>query len=273
MEFISALESVCHKLSDQDVQELRAETNCLLRKAKTPKSNITKEESKALRELREDQERIVLTADKGVAMVMLDENDYVDKVEGLLVQPAYRTINTDPTNMLKDKFILTLKRIKRETNMGEGMYRTMYPTSCIAPKFYGLPKIHKTGTPLSPIVSSRGSVTYWVTKVIAKVLKPLVVRSPHHIQSTSDFVSKVRGVTLPPGECLCSYNVTALFTSVPTDPALNIIEDLLKHDDTLSNRTVLSVQNINELLGFCLHKTYLPFHNKFRLKEWLRGHW
>ena len=113
------------------------------------------------------------------------------------------------------------------------MYRTMYPTSCTAPKFYGLPKIHKTGTPLRPIVSSRGSVTYGVAKVMAEVLEPLVGKLPHHIQSTSDFVSKVREVTHLPGECLSSYNVTALFTSVPIDPALNIIKDLLEQDETV----------------------------------------
>ena len=144
MEFISAIESVCPKLSDQDAQELRAETNCLLRKAKPPKSNITKEESKALRELREDKEIMVLTADKGVATAVMDKKEYMEKVEGLVAQLAYRTIDADPTNKLKAKLILTLRKIKRETNMGEGMYRTMYPTSCTAPKFYGLPKSHKT---------------------------------------------------------------------------------------------------------------------------------
>ena len=99
--------------------------------------------------------------------------------------------------------------------------------------------------------------------MIAKVLKPFVGKLPHHIQSTSDFVSKVREVTLPEGECLSTYDVTALFTSVPTDPALNIMKDLLEKDDTLSNRSVLSVQNIIELLGFCLHNTYFSFQNKF----------
>ena len=84
-------------------------------------------------------------------MVVWVKKDYMDKVEGLLVQPAYRPSNTDPTNKLKAKLILTLKRIKRETNMGEGMYRTMYPTGCIAPRFYGLPKIHKTHTPLGQL--------------------------------------------------------------------------------------------------------------------------
>ena len=147
VDFITAIELVCHKLSEWDSQELRAETNCLLRKARAPRASITREEKKALRELKEDKDRIVLTADKGVAMVMLDKREYLEKAEALLVQPAYRTINRDQINKLKPRLIQTLRRIKRDTNMGEGMYRTMYPTGCTAPKFYGLPKIYKTGTP------------------------------------------------------------------------------------------------------------------------------
>ena len=73
VDFITAIESVRHKLSDQFLQELRAETNCLLRKARAPRANITREEKKALRELKEDKDRIVLTVDKGVAMVVLDK--------------------------------------------------------------------------------------------------------------------------------------------------------------------------------------------------------
>ena len=73
----------------------------------------------------------------------------------------------------------------------------------------------------------------------------------------------LKWVTFLPGECLCSYDVTALFTSVPIDPDLAIIKDLLEQCDTLWDRTVLSVQNIIELLGFCLHNTYFSFQNKF----------
>ena len=88
-------------------------------------------------------------------------------------------------------------------------------------------------------------------------------KSPHHIQSTGDFVTKAKRLTLQVGECLSSYDVTSLFTSVPIDPTLNIIKDLLEKDEKLDDRTVLSVQNITELLGFCLHNTYFSFQNKF----------
>ena len=111
----------------------------------TPKPNLSKEESKALVELKKDKDRIISTTDKGVAMVVLDRKEYIEKAENLLAQSAHRTLDRDPTNQLKAKLITMLRKIKRETHLEEGTYKTMYPTS-FTPKFYGLPKIHKTGT-------------------------------------------------------------------------------------------------------------------------------
>ena len=131
----------------------------------------------------------------------------------------------------------------------------MYPTGCVPPSSMP-PKIHKPDTPLRSIVSSCGSVTYGVTKELAKILKPLVGKSPHHVNSTQDFVEQVKHITLAPGECLSSYDVSSLFTSVPVDPALNII-------NTLKERTVMEVSDIILLLEFCLKNTYFSFQDQF----------
>ena len=117
----------------------------------------------------------------------------------------------------------------------------MYPTGCVPPKSYGLPKIYKSDTPLRAVVSSCGSVTCGVAKELTKILKPLVGKSPHHINSSQDFVEQVKHITWAPGECLSFYDVSALFTSVPVDLALKIIKDLLEKDPTLKERTVLPV--------------------------------
>ena len=142
-------------------------------------------------------------------------------------------------------------------------YKLMYPTDCVPPKFYGLPKIHKLHIPLRPIVSSCGLVTYGVAKELTKILKPLVGKSPHHINSTHDFVEQVKHINLAPGECLSSYDVSALFTSVPVDPALKVIKDLLEKEPTLKERTVLPVEEITLLLEFCLKNMYFSFHGQF----------
>ena len=139
----------------------------------------------------------------------------------------------------------------------------MYPTSCVPPKFYGFPQIYKLDSLLGPIVSSCGSVTYGVAKELAKILKPLIGKSPHRINSTHDFVEQVKQLPLAPGKCLSSYDVSALFTSVPVDPALKVIKDLLEKDPTLKDRTVLTVNDIIQLLE-CFHKsTYFSFQDQF----------
>ena len=108
-------------------------------------------------------------------------------------------------------------------------------------------------------MSSCGSVTYDVAKELTKILKPLVGKSPHHINSTHDFVEQVKHINLAPVECLSSYDVSALFTSVPVDPALKVIKDLLEKDPTHKETTALPVEDITLLLEFCLKKNILFF--------------
>ena len=188
-------------------------------------------------------------------MVVMDRQEYINKANHLLNQNTYKTITKDPTNTIKNKLINILKTIKTKSGLGTNTYKSMYPTGCVPPKFYGLPKIHKPDTPLRPIVSSCGSVTYGVAKELAKILKPLVGQSPHHINSTQDFVEQAKHFKLESGECLSSYDVSALFTSVPIDPALHIIKDLLVKDNTLKERTVMDVEDIISPFGILSQKT------------------
>ena len=91
----------------------------------------------------------------------------------------------------------------------------------------------------------------------------LTEHAQRHAWNRSIFVEQVKHITLAPGQCLSSYDVSALFTSVPVDPALNIIKDLLEKDHTLKERTVLAVSDILLLLEFCLKNTYFSFQDQF----------
>ena len=104
-----------------------------------PKPNLNKEELKALGELRRNSNRTILTADNGVAKAAMDKEEYLDKANILLAQPAYKSMDRDHTNKLKAKLITILKRIKRESGLLDNIYKTMYPTGYTSSKFYGLP--------------------------------------------------------------------------------------------------------------------------------------
>ena len=138
----------------------------------------------------------------------------------------------------------------------------MYPTGASSPKFYGLSKIHKKDIPLRSKVSSIDFVSCGVAKELATILKPLVGRSFHHVNNTKEFADEIRNTKLEEGECITYYDVAALFTSVPVLSALEIIKKRLKKTD-LPNRSIMTADNITELLGFCLNNTYFLFQDQF----------
>ena len=89
-EYIVAIKNVCNQLQQGKAEDLRGEIKSIWKKIQAPKYNITREERKAIGELRRDKTRIILTADKGVSMVVMGRDDYNKKAEELLHQPAYR---------------------------------------------------------------------------------------------------------------------------------------------------------------------------------------
>ena len=66
-----------------------------------------------------------------------------------------------------------------------------------------------------------------------------------------------------PDECIISYDVKALFTSVPIEPAIKIIKQHLENDKELQQRTSMSIQYIIMLLEFCLKNTHFVFQGMF----------
>ena len=263
LEYIAATEKVCNQLTQGKVEELRGEVKTLLRKDHKAKPNIPKDEYKVLKEMKNDDTRQILTADKGVSMVVLDSEDYTAKSETLLQQSNYKVLKTDPTNKYKNKLIALLKTIKSEGGMDDITYKRLYPTGAVPPKYYGLSKVHKPGMPLRPIISSVGSVTHATAKELTRIIKPLVGGSQHHVRNNKDFIHSIEGIRLTADECMMSFDVQSLFTSVPVEPSIQIIKKLLEEDRSLHLRTKMTVNQISCLLDFCLKTTYFIFQGKF----------
>ena len=83
-EYIAAVEQACQNLEPHNAEEHRAEIRGAFKHSHTPKKNISKEKAQALAELRRDQSRVILTADKGVALVVMDRTEYTNKAQDLL---------------------------------------------------------------------------------------------------------------------------------------------------------------------------------------------
>ena len=121
-DYILNIEKACQSLDTNMAEELRSEVHRVLRKLHHPKPNLKKEEIIALKQLKADKNHMVLTADKGVALVVIDTVDYLKKAKEILEDTnTYRVIQTDPTSRLKNKLINILRRIKTATGLQENI--------------------------------------------------------------------------------------------------------------------------------------------------------
>ena len=114
-------------------------TSRVLKQVRPSKSNISKEKWRAIKELRTDKEHLILTAEKGVAQVVIDKKDYTQKMKQLLEDNnTCRPLKMDPTNRQKNRLINILRNMKSEGRLEDHTYKKMYPTGASSPKLYGL---------------------------------------------------------------------------------------------------------------------------------------
>ncbi|XP_076454811.1 uncharacterized protein LOC143289648 [Babylonia areolata] len=101
---------------------------------------------------------------------------------------------------------------------------------------------------------------YETARFAADILSPLAEKTEHSIANSADLVKKL---SLYHSLMLVSYDVTALFTSVSVKDSIDIIRRRLQDDNSLQQRTNLSVEHICDLLSCCLHTTYFTFQGQF----------
>ena len=72
----------------------------------------------------------------------------------------------------------------------------LYSSDGLCPRFYGLPKIHKPGIPLRPIVSFVNSPTYAISGYLARILSPVVGNTDYTVKNSCEFADFIRDKTL-----------------------------------------------------------------------------
>ena len=132
-------------------------------------TNFTKSEHLALENLRKDKDHIIVTADKGMALVVMDKTEYITKCEVYLQDNSvYQYLSKDTSPTIHKELINILQDYKNNNFLSETEYILLrsHGSNFPAARFYGLPKIHKNNMPMHPIVSACGTATSNTAKFI-----------------------------------------------------------------------------------------------------------
>ena len=139
----------------------------------------------------------------------------------------------------------------------------LYSSDSLCIRFYGLPKIHKLGIPLRPIVSFVNSPTYVISGYLAWILSPVVGNTDYTVKNSCKFADFIRDKTLNSREELVSFDVVSLFTKIPVDLATKVADERLREYASLGQRTSLPVEDIVHLLSFCPKTTQFAYNGTY----------
>ena len=267
MDIITSTESCAldmeHNHKENEAETLRQNVSNILQKNLNLKirSNLKKDERRALKELQKNDKIRVHEFDKGCGFAIVTDDTAKEKIEKL---GKATKAKIDPTSRLTNKIQKKLCNLRKENKFTNKTYFELYPSDPIPPRLYGTIKAHKPekSFPMRVIVSTIGTPPYGISKYLVDIIQPTLNKNQHKLKNSKSFVSQAQTWKIEPDEIQVSYDVTNLYPSIPIDKAIDVILQQLSEDyEDLKTRTKLTLVDIQQLIELCVSECYFLWDN------------
>lgn len=195
-------------------------------------SNWRSKHHRVIKSLKNNHSLVITKPDKGSGVGLMDRHDYISKMLSIFNDRSkfqrLGSIDTHDSTLTSEiRFQKRLVKWVKSGVLPSEMAGQLRPCGSIRPRLYGLPKIHKDGVPLRPILSMIGSSQHKVAKWLAIMLQPVLQRySTFCIKDSFTFSQFIRNCDATDG-FMCSFDICSLFTCVPLSEIIDICSDML----------------------------------------------
>ena len=198
---------------------------------RNPRFNTTKQERKAMKSLKKNQDIIIKPADKGGAIVILNKEDYIKKGMRQLSNINHYKELEEPDKTIK-RFIQEVKesldRAYLKDQITEDLHKILSRPHPRTSNLYLLPKIHKANNPGRPIINSIGSLTETLSAFIDEILRKYSKLAKSFVKDTSHFLHLTKNLQVEESELLVTVDVMALYTNIPHKDGIERVTAFIK---------------------------------------------
>lgn len=241
--------------------------NIMKEYSNTPPSNgnITRAEREALNELRQ-KDVVIKRSDKSKSLVAMKPETYVHKVNQHLKDPtSYVEVSTSAKD-LEERVCALITKWQHE--IPPDLIRHITPRGTRLPEFYGLPKIHKAGNPLRPVVAACDSPCTGISTIIERIINQLLQFVPSNLKNTDEILTDINN-ECPDGHCdnyiIVTMDVKALYPSIPIQEGITCVQEMLMEHINDIDTMGLSLTCIIDCLTFILNNNVFRFgHRTYR---------
>lgn len=210
--------------------------------------------------LKEHDELIVARSDKGGSTVVMYREEYVTGMNDMLKDDrTYKKIVKDPTNKFQLQSNVIVKDLLACKVIDELQAKYLKTYNAVSPKIYGLRKTHKEKFALRPVVSCIGAPSYKLAGFLHRTLSPWTSTIKWNVKNSIELVEELKKVAVPDNHVLISLDVTSLFTNIPKDLVLKIIDE---DWNEMSKAVKVRKDNLITLVNFCFDSSYFTFQNE-----------
>ena len=132
-----------------------------------------------------------------------------------------------------------LRKLLKNGEIDESTFQQIRPKAAKPARAHGLPKIHKKFDKIPkfrPTIDTTGTTHYGVGKFLNELLQPLT-KNKHTVKDTFDAKSRIKTIDkalFTQQYQYVSFDVETLFTNVPLEKTLSVIERWIYDENTVN---------------------------------------
>ena len=255
----------CLNLVDNKKNEIRFEVKKVLDEFNDRNIIHDKKELTLINQLRM-KDIFIMKPDKGKGVVLMNKDDYENRMISTINDGPYSTLNIDgrwkngsPLNKMQNDVLNLLKDLKNKNICNNFFTKSLIVSNPKVPVMYGLPKTHKIGRKMRPIISNIRSPTSKIARWTVKTFESLNYPKGFSIQNSVELVSKLKDIKMEDDEILVSFDIVGLYPNVPLPEAFEAIEHYLSQ----ANITMERKEMLTRFVDICMKQNIFQLRGKF----------
>ena len=263
LEYIAATENLCKSLEDckddESMEKAQKIRNIVIHHMKKGmgmkiKENLSSDDKKLIQDIVSDPSIVICPADKGKAIVIEDRDTYLSKMQQQIEDGDYILEKRKEKTLLDKLHKKLIKQLKiMDIDLDDFKEKRKYLVSApVLGHMYLLIKVHKKNFPGRAVVSQIDDPTYKICKILTDILNPIAVNGQSFVENSYDLKKTLEKIQVDKDDIQASFDVVALYPSIPIDKALDCVRERLQNDETLAARTEWKPDDIVNLLKICL---------------------
>ena len=232
-----------------------------------PKQNLSRNERKALNELKQNHHINLKKADKGSTTVVMNKTDKIREGQTQIDDKNNYSPLTEP--MVKEtqsKVLRLITNLHHEKHIEDMTKKWLSKTPCPPriPEFYTLTKIHKPTLTGRPIISGCDGPTERISSFVDTLLQPISKSQTSYLKDTTDFINFIESTKVKNRTFLVSMDVTSLYTNIPQNEGIDTV--CKAYENFYKESPPIPTHYLREMLRLILKENSFQFCGKHYLQ-------